>query len=226
MMQDDAIRANWVNPKNLKCWLCLLTCGMMGKAQKANCTKWDKWIGADKWPEDLPEQPPDYEYEIKCGLSSCIVCRFFCTCCDFDALFVSNSFTSRLCKRRTWYRHMPVGPYAYNLEDDVWDPKELKTAGEKRAEAAAAPQTFMVAVPAGAAPGMMLQVPTPTGAMMAVQVPAGAAPGTQFEVAMPVTQQPQPAATPQPAPAAPQVAVPQQPAVPQPAGQNFEIRLA
>ena len=87
-------------------------------------------------------------------------------------------------------------------------------------------QPFMITIPAGAAPGMMLQVPTPTGAMITVQVPEGAAPGTQLSVAMPVTQQPQPAATPQPAPAAPQVAVPQQPAVPQPAGQNFEIRLA
>ena len=61
---------------------------------------------------------------------------------------------------------------------------------------------FMITVPAGAAPGMMLQVPTPTGAMITVQVPEGAAPGTQLSVAMPVTQQPQPAATPQPAPAA------------------------
>lgn len=83
-------------------WRCFFTCGIFGNPEKPRCTKWNKWIGEDKWYDDLPEEPPDYEYEVKC----------------------------RLC--RTRYKYVPTGPYAYSLEDDVWDPVELKTAAEKR----------------------------------------------------------------------------------------------
>jgi hypothetical protein len=44
--------------------------------------------------------------------------------------------------------------------------------------------TMMVTVPAGAFGGQMIQIQTPSGAMMQVAVPAGLGPGAQFQCAV------------------------------------------
>ena len=53
----------------------------------------------------------------------------------------------------------------------------------------AQPATFMVAVPAGAAPGALLALTAPNGVQVQVQVPAGMVPGQQFAVGMPQAPQ-------------------------------------
>ena len=52
-----------------------------------------------------------------------------------------------------------------------------------------APSMMTVTCPADVAPGQLINVQTPTGAVLQVQIPAGVGPGQGFQVPIPPTAQ-------------------------------------